>query len=103
MDIIGSNSYLLEVPVGRVREEEEAWDEEDGEGGGGDGHPVPAGDGAKGVSEKGAFQRIGYNLLFVIVIITTVQMCYLRPRVGCVIARPSRLWPRKGPTLSSVF
>ena len=47
-------SSLLEVPVGRVREEEEAWDEEDGEGGGGDGHPVPAGDGAQGVGQKGA-------------------------------------------------
>ena len=54
LDIMGSNSYLLEVPVGRVREEEESRDEEDGEGGGGDGHPVPAGDGAQGVGQKGA-------------------------------------------------
>ena len=49
-------SSLLEVPIRWVREEEKARDEEDGEGGGGDGHPVPAGDGAEGVSEKGTFK-----------------------------------------------
>ena len=43
---------LLEVPVGRVREEEEARDEEDGEGGGRDGHPVPARHGPQGVGEQ---------------------------------------------------
>ena len=52
-----SNSYLLEVPVGRVREEEESRDEEDGKCGGGDGHPVPASDGAQGVGQKGACFR----------------------------------------------
>ena len=55
-------SYLLEVPVGRVREEEESRDEEDGEGSSGDGHPVPAGDGAQGVGQKGACFRNRFRI-----------------------------------------